>query len=170
MYTGMANIDGDFIRAANDRLQWDGIWEDGVQRLQREQRTVHEALDLAIGALFSKTGKRAELILCSWAVARELVLEAREREPSGHFPTAADYQREQAKRAFQYDFDARREHLFERGYLGTYGGAVVIASVYLGVWETDYAIVSSVREPRQVEYDGSNCVMVYLDGRQASTS
>ena len=155
----MATIDGEFIRAANDRLQWDGVWERFDERLHRDTG-VHEALDVAIGALFRKTGQRAQLILCSWATARELVLEARERAPTGHFPTSADYQREAAKRAFQWDTEGSREHLFERGYIGTYGGAVVIASPYLGIWESDYAIVASVPEPGKVEYDGSNCVIV----------
>jgi hypothetical protein len=155
----MATIDGEFIRAANDRLQWDGIWERFDERLRRDGG-VHEAFDRAIGALFTKTSKRAQLILCSWQTARELLLEAREREPQGHFDTSADYKREMDKRAFQWDHDGSREHLFERGYLGTYGGAIIIASVYLGVWETDYAVVASVPEPGKVEYDGSNCVLV----------
>ena len=166
----MAGVDGAFIRAANDRLQWDGIWEDEVRRFQRGDRSVHEALDEAIGALFVEVrnpGDRARLILCSWAAARELMLEARELEPEGHFATGADYQAEAAKRAFQHDLDSKREHLFERGYLGTYRGAGVIAPVYLGVWEGNYAIVASVLEPGKVEYDGSNCVMVYLDGDEA---
>ena len=157
----MANIDGEFIRAANDRLQWDGIWEDSVPRVTRgDGDDVHATLDRAIIALFQHTGGgKPQLILCSWATARELLLEAGEREPEGHFPTDADYRREADKRAFQYDSGAMRL-LFERGYLGTYGGAVVIASVYLGVWESDYAIVASVRAPGEVQYDGSNCVLV----------
>jgi hypothetical protein len=139
-------VDSEFIQAANNRLQWDGIWK--VKCIFPGPVSVHEALDRAIIALFEKTGgSKPQLILCSWAAGRRLLLEAREREPQGHFP-------------FQWDHEGSRGHLFERGYLGTYAGAVVIASIYLGVWESDYAIVSSVLQPKEVEYDGSNCVLV----------
>jgi hypothetical protein len=152
-------VDSEFIQAANNRLQWDGIWK--VKCIFPGPVSVHEALDRAIIALFEKTGgSKPQLILCSWAAGRRLLLEAREREPQGHFENASAYDREAMKRAFQWDHEGSRGHLFERGYLGTYAGAVVIASIYLGVWESDYAIVSSVLQPKEVEYDGSNCVLV----------
>jgi len=150
----------ELIEAVNDRLQWDGVWGDGVRWLDQGEDSLGAALDRAVADLIEPP----QLIMCSWAAAAVILMDDYESMPQGHFPAYADYEAALAQRAFRRDSDKERifraQRLFERGYIGRFRGAPVVASVYLGVWGGDYLIVASTPDPLKVEYDGTNCVMV----------
>jgi len=140
-----------YFRAANDRLQWDGIWEDTAEVFE-QIGDLHGVLDAACLAV-----KAPKLIICPWATATQLLNRnhmAWDATPDGKLPESYPFHR---------DLEGERLHLLERGYIGLYRGAVVIASPYADFsFGEPYAVVASTSDASAIEYNGSNCVLVRL--------
>jgi len=139
----------DWIRAVNDRLLWDGCWEDSCQTFScqfggKHPRGIYEAFDDAWELIEGEP----KLIIVSWVVGHRL-LDRNDRDwnntTDGRLPTEYPFHR---------DTDAEKRFLLERGFLGRYQGALVAASVFAD----GEGILATVENPRDVEYDGSNCI------------
>lgn len=141
------------IRAVNDRMQWDGCWEKWEDRLIRGDQSLFQVLNQAC----SMVGK-PQIIIGTWAMAKELMAlnanawgDTRDGVIGGDPP-------------FHRDLDAERVFALEKGYIGRYQGAQVFASIYADGWkdQADSAYVSSATLPKDIEYDGSNVVIIEL--------
>lgn len=143
-------MNNEWLRAVNDRLQWDGMWEDTCNvfttyiESNPHPKDVYEALDDAWEFIQGPP----KLLICSWTVGR-LLFDRNTRDwnntTDGKLPN--DY-------PFHRDLDAERKFLLERGYFGRYRGALVAASVYAD----KEGILATVENPGDVDYDGSNCI------------
>jgi len=141
-----------YFRRANDRLQWDGIWEDSVRVFHQENGDLYSLLDAACEAV-----GEPKLIICPWPAGLHLLARNQldwDATSDGRLPESYPFHR---------DFEGERLHLMERGYLGLYRGAMVIASVFADFsFNEPYAVVASTGDASAIDYEGSNCVLVRL--------
>ena len=133
----------DFIRAVNDRLEWDGIWEGTVPRVTQDGRSLYDVLDEACNKVGSP-----HLLILPWSVACALL----------------QHNHEGSQSHFRRDLEAE-DTLLERGYIGHYREATVVASIYADdPWgKKPYGIVASVHHPSEISYAGENCALIYFD-------
>lgn len=125
----------DWIRAINDRLQWDDDYDETKATIADVYLgpRFYKGLEAAVGVL----KERASLLVVPWGVAAYILNE--------HGPP-------------RFEQTVDDEYLFERGYLGQCMGLHTVASVYAHT--PHFGFISSVLNPKKVEYDGPNTVLL----------
>jgi len=142
-------MDAETIRQVHERNQWDGVW-DCPSVNQAYDETLYQVIDRGLTLLEGVPN----LIMCPWAMAEELL-------KLDH----VQFSRGEEDRPLQRHKPYEEERmLLSLGYVGDYLGIPVVATVYLGVWEDPYAILSVEADPLKVDYEGPGTVMVRLRG------
>lgn len=142
-------MNDELIQAANYRLRCDDVWTATRHWCFREV-DLHEALNEAFELLSTK-GK-PELLIVPWTVGIALLYryykEVSYRMDSGGHPYE-DMPLEVEKSS----------SLQEKGYLGKYRGALVVASIHASFMKP-FGILATTSNPRDINSNGSNCILL----------